>query len=209
MRNSFSNVLLLFALCSCVTNKVQEEITSFSLVLGGYENIRKECKAIQETGDIFSLLWEIKKDTRLVLQTLERRHYKGMEITIGELAENINQNSVRVIELTKSEWNYPDVRQSIKWHLSDSDFGFRKPYVSDPVVKSVYFLGKEESGLIDRVRVKQEGNDFTIEYLNVATLLEFCQLNETLMIVLEVDVYGFAGVRKKFFNLNVSLEKML
>lgn len=190
---------------SCVTNKEQTEISHYSSGLNGEDEVLNECTLINQTGNIFMLLAKIKNDTRSVLHLLEQRPYSGIEDTIHGYAEEIKSNSDLVIKLSKAEWSRPEVRHSIKWVLNEKDFS-RNQYVFDPEIKSVYFQGQERPDLIKRIKIDQNGNNFVIEYLNAGTLLEYCQLNETLMFVLEVKTGGFMKPKKKFFNLHVNLE---
>lgn len=191
---------------SCVTNKQQSEMRPFSFEVKGEGKIQAECDLINKTGDIISLLEEIRQDTRSVLRILDRKFYPGIENTVHEYAEKIKANSELVIRLAKEDWTKPHIRQTIKWVLTDKDFS-KNQYVYDPLVKSVYFQGQERPDLVERVSIDQNGNNFVIEYLNVGTMLEYCQLNETLMLVVEMRTGSFKRPGKKFFNLHVNLEK--
>ena len=207
MKTSVILTLIALLVSSCVTNKSQDEMDSFSFNLGNHQEISHACEEIMQTGDIYTLLWEIKQDTREVLRILDGKPFNGMEEVIEGIAQEIRMSSEKVLELTKPEWNAPNVRQVIRWELTEKDFGLKDPYLFDPQIKAVYFLGKETPELLSRMKVIQLGNSFTIEYLNKATLLEYCQLNETLMIVLEVKINRFFGPKSKLFNLHVNLGK--
>lgn len=190
---------------SCVTNKSQTEISHYSLGHNNEDEVMKECDLINQTGNIFQLLGQINSDTRSVLHLLGKKPFSGIEDRVHALAEEIKENSILVKQLSKTEWSNPDVRHSIKWTLSDKDFS-RNQYVFYPEIKNVYFLGVERPDLINRVTIDQNGNNFVIEYMNAGTFLEYCQLNETLMFVLEVKTGSFKNPKKKFFNLYVNLE---
>lgn len=206
MKKLMSFCLLGMMTASCVTNKQQAEITPYSLERDGEAKILSECNVIKETGDIFKLLAQIKNDTKSVIQILEQRPYRGMEDTIQDYASEIKLNSDLVIKLSKEEWNHPEVRHSIKWVLDESDFS-RNQYVFYPVITKVYFQGMERPDLIKKITIDQDGSNFVVEYLNAGTMLEFCQLNETLMLVLEVKTGSFKKPKIKNFNLHVNLEK--
>lgn len=198
--------VLLLALCLMTTSCVQN-VEQFSMRTAFFSAaVENECEEIKSTGDIFELLGLIRTDTKNVLSLLDRPS-KGVEEKISVLGERVDVNASKVIRLSKLEWNEPVLRHSITWKLNDTNFGSRNRYVYDPKVKSVYFLGKEHAELIPRVRVTQNGNEFVIEYLNMSTYLEYCQLNETLMIVLEIKQDSFGRPKNLYFNLNVNLEK--
>lgn len=188
---------------SCVKNVEQFSMRSY-FFSGSVDN---ECQKIQSTGDIYELLAAIKTDTKAVLKLLDGKSSKDLEVKIGNLANNIDVNATKVMQLSKVEWNDPYLRYSIIWKLDDSHFGSRNLYVYNPTVKNVYFLGKEHPELVSRVKITQRGNDIVIEYINLATMLEYCQLNETLMIVLEMNYGNDRNPKSLFFNLNVNLEK--
>jgi hypothetical protein len=205
MKNLISLCLFGLLSTSCVTNKQQDEIVLYSFEPDGIEKMIQECALINETGDIFQLLAQIKKDVRGVIQVLKGRPYAGMEETIHAYAEEIKVNAALVRQLSKEEWSQSNVRHSISWKLSPKDFS-RNEYVFEPVVTKVYFQGEERPDLINRVTIDQKGNNFVIEYLNEGTLLEYCQLNETLMFVVEMKTGSFKKPKIKLFNLHVNLE---
>lgn len=205
MKNLMAICLLGLLSVSCVTNKSQSEISHYSLGHNNEDEVMKECGQINQTGNIFQLLADINSDTRSVLYLLEQKSFSGIEDSVHELALRIKENSILVKQLSKTEWSKPDVRHSIKWTLSEKDFS-RNQYVFYPEIKNVYFQGQERPDLIKRVTIDQNGNNFVIEYMNAGTLLEYCQLNETLMLVLEVKTGSFKNPKKKLFNLFVNLE---
>jgi hypothetical protein len=205
MKNIISLCLFGFLATACVTNKQQDEIMLYSFEADGIERMMQECALINETGDIFQLLAQIKRDVRGVIQVLKERPYSGMEETIHAYAEDIKAKAALVRQLSKEEWNKSVVRHSIKWKINHKYFS-RNEYVFEPEVKNVYFQGEERPDLISRVTVYQEANNFVIEYLNKGTLLEYCQLNETLMFVVEIKTGSLKKPKKKLFNLHVNLE---
>ena len=202
----YSLLLLGLISVSCIRNVEQTSMRPFLMNGEHSQMVANECVKISETGNIFELLGLIKSDMKTALMILEKPG-KGAEEQLGVIANRIEVNADKVITLGQPGGNDPYVRHSIQWKLDDSHFGSKNLYVFDPKIQKVFFQGKERPDLERRVSVKQKGNDFLIEYINMGTLLEYCQLNETLMIVFEINHGSFRNPKSLFFNLNVNLEQ--
>lgn len=207
MKHLVTIIIILLASSSCVKNKEQNEIIPYTFGKNDIEKISGECSLIAEAGNIFELLRLIKIDTHKVLTLVEGEHFPGIEDKVEGIASAIRKNSSKVIELTKAEWNSPDIRYHIGWHLNENEFGSKNQYLYNAQVRQVYFQGKERPDLINKVTISQTGNDFTVNYLTASSLLEYCQLNETLMVAIEIKSKTFLRTRSLFFNLHVNLEK--
>ena len=193
-------LVLTMCLVSCVRNIEQAKIEA-------YKDVSTDCEEIKGKGDIFELLRLVGNDTRSVISLLNRKPTHDLEEKVHAYAKEISKNSALVIELSRGEWNTPDVRHKIVWTMSDKDFGSRNLYVWDPEIKQVYLSGLERPDLVSKFVVDQNGNDFVIEYVNSGTSLEYCQLNSTLMVALEIKSGSFKKPKMKYFNLYVNLEK--
>ena len=183
------NFIFAVLVLSCVTMRSQETITQ---VEGVEENIlRSECLAIAEAGNVYELLAQIKFDTKKVLSYLEKRDPRSKTERIEFLAERILQNSELVKSLAKNEWNTPVGESVISWHIDRA---------TSIEVLEIYFQGKKRDDLLKNVH----SNGTFVEYKSQATFLEYCQFNQTLLLVVRVKI---PGKKSKFYNLYVNPEK--
>lgn len=192
---------------SCVVNVPQNGTRPYH---GPEEakRIAQECKQINNTGDIYDLLSDIRQDTGKIISIINEGS-NNQESKIQMLADEIKRNSALVTELSKTEWTTPNVRHEVTWSVSKENFGKTSSnfYIKSSQVHKVFFLGEEREDLKKRIDVTPQGDKLFIKYMNSATMLEFCQLNETLMVVLEVKYIGLRYINTKYFNLYVKLEK--
>lgn len=204
-------LISLLAFClfnsSCVISIPQTGIAPYRMP-DGIKEIYRQCDLINKTGDIFNLLGEIRRDTREIILILEEGKEREPETLIEVLADNIRRKSELVTELSKKEWTTPDVRHEINWLIRKEDFRNTVENFSFDTfkVEKIYFKGEERPDLKKQIRFSLEGNKLYVKYLNSATLLEFCQLNETLMVVVEVKYLNSRYLNTKFLNLYVHLE---
>lgn len=169
----------------CVKAKMHQEIKVTSSRIEK-ENLAEECKAINAVGDIQKLFSVIHKDTRYVLKLLDSKKPELNTELVQEVASRVKENSDLVMTLAQDEWNSPLLLSEIRWELKTS---------KKALVKKVFFRGEERDDLINLVGLEQSGNSLEVRYQNEATLLEYCQLNQTLVILVEVQ--------NKLFNLYV------
>jgi hypothetical protein len=204
-------LISLLALClfhtACVISIPQTGMAPYRMP-EGIREIHRQCDLINKTGDIFNLLGEIRRDTREIILILDEGKAAKPETLIEVLADNIRRKSELVTELSKNEWTTPDVRHEINWLMSKDDFRntFENFSFSSFKVEKIFFKGEERPDLKKQIRFSLEGNKLYVKYLNAATLLEYCQLNETLMIVVEVKYLNSRYLNTKFVNLYVHLE---
>lgn len=169
------------------------------------DDIQRSCRVINETGNIFELLRQIKFDTRRVITLVSGPSPADQAPEIERLAQEVHLNSDLVMKLAQKDWNYPVVTSEINWRIQDKDLPYhpRVVRIKGAEVLKIFFQGSERADLKERLKIILQGPDLLVSYKGLSTLLEHCQFNETLMIVLEVRYRGPLGVRSKFFNLYV------
>lgn len=193
MRTTIFNLFILVLALSCVRARRQEVITPIE---GIDENIlRSECLAIQESGDIYGLLAEIRLDTRKVLSYLGKDDPRKYTSVIEMLAGKIIQNSEQVRSLAGSNWNSPAGKSSIIWRFDSLP--------EEAEILKVYFQGSERDDLLKHITIERSGDGAIVKYESVMTYLEYCQFNWTLVIAMKVP---YPGKRTRYFNLYMDPE---
>lgn len=201
---------LLMTLSGCYKTKVE---TQAKLIMNEdeQEHLFNECKVINKSGDILNLLSEIKHETDDVFKLLEGDDILSSQNKVKELASSIDKKSKAVIFLSNTDWvssiwNYEKV-----WEINNDDFndtigahvknGFT---ITNSIIQKVYFMGEERSDLLDKIIMKREGNNIQISYKNIGSSLELCQLQKTLMILVEVSYRNITNRNHRFFNLTLN-----
>lgn len=198
-------ILLALGLMSvgCIKIKSNQEIRSAPEMTS--EDLQGNCRSIHETGNIFELLGRIKSDTRQVISLVSETSPTEEMAQIEYLAQEVRKNSDLVMTLAQKDWNHPVVTSEINWRIQDRDLPFHPRLVSmkSAEILKIYFQGTERPELRKKFKTRFQGPDLVVTYKGLSTLLEYCQFNETLMVILEVKYRAPLGLRSKFFHLYV------
>ena len=209
MKQSKIFILALFLICSCIKNKSENSIQlHFSEI--DQEKLAQDCRAIAKQGNILTLLSEIKSDTRTIFQLLESSNPNDFKDRIILLADGISEKSKKVIRLAPPEWTVEQWDYEINWEITRDDLiGFlgtpfkKRSKIIDYQLDSVFFMGEERNDLKDKVFLVQDKESLKISYKNLASSLDFCQLKESLTLLLKVRFKNLKKINSRFFNLTV------
>ncbi|MGE3607946.1 MAG: hypothetical protein AB7I27_00060 [Bacteriovoracaceae bacterium] len=187
----------------CIKNKMQSKIT---LLKDSQEekDVLIQCEEIKAIGNMKNTLSKIDQDTQMVITLVDENPVDHVE-QIEKLANRIKNNSEKVILLSNEKWNIPNVESKIFWNISQNDLSkfIPRPQLRSAKIKTVYYLGEERLDLLSFIQIKELEDKLKIIYHNNSTLLDFCQLNRTLMIVLELELKTIIQPKTRIFNLYV------
>lgn len=187
--------MILSVLCfSCIKNRGYHRQVPV-LRSGGVANIEAECGELAKTGNILNVLSSIEKGNNKIIAMVEDGIDETDQGPLEEIGEKLNKDSDALIELSKPEWNVNNLKYLIEWKLNESVF--------EPKISHVFFKGESRPEFMDYISIAQKGKEIVIKYKTLGTLLEYCQLSETLMIVLEVKYKSFGEVKTMFYNLHM------
>ena len=194
-----SNMVCLF-IFGCVHPKNEKNIT-FNMDPLEYKILQDHCEEINSHGDILKLLQEIKIDVQEVLSLMENPG-KVTRNQISHLAEEIARKSQKVRSLSKSEWTTQRWDHEIVWRIDDQDFRNNFSLI-EANLESIYFMGQERNDLTGKVKIIQERKLALVKYRSLGSSLEICQLQKTLILLMNVYVGNLNYKRHEFFSLNV------
>lgn len=200
-------VILLLLICvSCVKNRSQNKLFPM-LRPGGIHTIDKECKKINSTGDLEVELIELEKHNQSVLRIISEGLDENDAHELSVLAENIEHHSGKIIELSKTEWTRINLKYNMEWKLTEADFG--KNLIYDFKLTKIFLQGKERPDLMKEIFYRQlkDNNIVEVKSTLMGSLLDYCQLNKTLMIVFEYKQKHFGEEVTKLMNLHLQVEK--
>lgn len=195
-----------FSLSACLKTESQ---SGYSLSPNDKYQVSRECIEMQKNGNIFALLEKIKISTNHILSLLEQKDVTQYEQEIFAHADIISKVSKNVQELSKSEWSVSKYNRQISWTIDQNDFknffkidtGWFK--FDNAKVIDVFLAGKNSPELKKNIFVINLGDKIQINYITKASALELCQIEKTLMIVLEVNHDNLLKTVTRYFNLIV------
>lgn len=208
MRSAVYILLLCPFLFGCLKPKSERNL-SFNMDPSELSELKAHCEEINAHGDILQLLQEIKSDTKEALRILEMPG-KGARIELSSLAASISEKSQRISHLSKEEWTTERWKHEVVWRIDEEDFTrsvgtFFENGLSilEAKIDSTYLMGQKRDDLISKFSIEKEGNLVLIKYRSLASSLELCQLQKTLLVVLDIYVRRVKAKRHHFFSLYV------
>lgn len=201
-------LLILLGFVGCVQPKSERNIT-FNMPQEDLEVLKKHCEEINSHGDILALLREIKNDTQKVLRIMENPDYESRsELTL--LAEQISERSQKVSLLSRAEWTTERWEHEIAWRIDEEDFKksigtfFRNGFaILDAKVDSIYLMGQLNKKILTHMSIEHQENLVVIKYKGIGSSLELCQLQKTLLVILDIHARSLNQHKHHFFNLHV------
>jgi hypothetical protein len=199
---------VLINLSGCLKTKTSRQ-SSYGLSNTDKAEVQGICEAMEAHGDIWALLRKIKRDTNQVLEILESPEAETQVSEISKLAEGISEASVKVQELAKAEWTEQKYEHGVRWDIDAYDFkdligtkvgGF---VIRDFQLNDVYFLGKKRPDLKMQIQVSKDYDGIHVKYESKTSALDLCQLEKTLMVVIEVRYKNVFAQGTRYFNLIV------
>lgn len=190
---------------------VNEKQFSLKLSEGEKNALMADCKEINSSGNIMTLLSEIKSLTDEAVLILEGEDLIKKEERIRNLAEAIDKKTKQVLTLSKSEWSSMRWGYEVKWVLDRQDFDdllgahFKKGFaITKAKVQGVSFLGEKRDDLIGEVLMSKKADKIVVSYKNTGSSLELCQLNRTMMIFMKLNYRNITNNNERYFNLKIN-----
>lgn len=200
------------SLSACLKAKTETH-SSYNLSAKDKAELRNECTEMFKNGDINSLLNTIKMNRNQIMRLLELENFIDYEKEISRLADSISEACDKVKALGKPEWNFSKFDRKISWTVDQKDFknvfkiNTESFSFDDVKVLGISLSGQKRTDLEKNISMLNRGDYLQISYTNKASALELCQLEKTLMIVLEVKHDGFIKTYTRYFNLIINDEK--
>ncbi|HEX7674564.1 MAG TPA: hypothetical protein VF412_10345 [Bdellovibrio sp.] len=201
-------LLVLFSLTGCLKTKSSSQ-SSIDMTADDKKTLVQDCIDMKAQGNIFELLARIKKDTDRILGILSDEKLNTKEDEIRALADRISENAKKVESLSSEAWTTARFNQDIKWDIDAYDFkdligphmgGFK---IRDYEISGVYLMGAKRDDLLGNLTMTSDEEGIHISYKNKASSLEVCELQKTLMIVVEVRYQNVLLKGTRYFDLIV------
>lgn len=204
MSNFFLFTLLIF-LCGCIKNIEQ---TSFIIHADQAEisELKEACEEIKNTGNLKSLLSQIKRDVRSITELSENyqdQHYDQ----IIRLSQRIDENSQLVkikLDPKFQEIKYPfTIHWDINLNHHRSFFGrlVRGLRYINAEKTDAYLFGVQRKDLLENFDLELIGHRLFGIYQGYGSALEICELNATRSLLIKIDFSDPLRRGQKFFNL--------
>lgn len=200
--------LMLLNLTGCLKTKSSRQ-SSVDMTADDKKALMQDCSDMKAQGNIFELLSSIKKDTDRVLVLLSDEKLNTNEEEIRNLANRISENSKKVESLSSENWSTARFNQDIKWDIDVYDFRdligphMREFKIRDFEITGVYLMGGKRDDLLEDITATSDEDGIHISYRNKVSSLEVCELQRTLMIVVEVRYQNVLLKGTRYFNLIV------
>lgn len=198
--------ILILNTSACLKTKTEQQST-YSLAAGENLELSQKCEEMYSKGDLMLLLETIKKNTDRIFYLLGQKNIIRNEPEISALADKVSFDTSKVKEISKPEWTNNKFERHISWRIDQSDFdvlniqtGVRFSKVN---LIGVYLTGNKRSDLEKNISFSKYKNRIEINYSSKASALELCQLEKTLMVVIEVSNKNMLRNVVRYFNLIV------
>lgn len=151
------------------------------------------CKELNAIGIKHEARAEIASDMRKIKKIIGQDDLLSSKDEIVRLSDRIKDNSDRLMQMAKSEYIENSYRQRLVWNLGRKDFGLsEKPgkhlwKIRAARIVGVYNWQGENDALANRVELSASDDGVVVKLQRTASLIEICQLQETIVIALEVD----------------------
>lgn len=182
MKLSWTLFILMAVLTGCLT-KVKGRNTYSNP--DSQAQIQLGCQLLRGEGSFPELSKKISSDVRRIDALLEKKSPESQEKEIRRLGSRAIQNSQKLVNLVSSEFGALDYEQKIRWVIGSEDARSLRP-VRAHFVSGYHWKG-EAPYLEEALRIDFEGSQAIVELVRPASLVELCQLQETIVIVLEIE----------------------
>lgn len=208
-------ILLLMLLTSCLRYKN----LSFARVDASQEvltTLKSSCKSLTKDYDVADQIKEIKRNFGQIMSYLRSEDPTSFEDEITGLATEIKESSRHIAQMVAPEWSTPRWKYHYSWKLTKRDFrpnvgsyfprGVKITHVE---VVGVYLFGDKRDDLKEHIQIMQKKRSFEVNLHHLASSLDLCQLNRTLIITVKARFKSLKMNKTKHFNLYVSKEALL
>ncbi len=173
------------------------------------DELIQTCQQLNSQGDMMKLLKEIKNETDNVFEILDSGMMLEKKDQLTKLSESINKKAFLVTSMSRTEWVNPRFEYTASWLISSKDFrDLAGAHLNgglkflDLKLSHVILSGQKRDDLKEHIEIKKNDETvYKISFQQAATALEMCQLNQTLMVVVELDYKNVINKNNRFFNL--------
>lgn len=189
------------------TKSEQQEV--YKLTTEDEKIVSDICFQVTQTGDLWALITRIKAHSREVLSLLSSKNVKSEEKRIAFLADEISSDTKKVQSLSRVEWNTPLYPREIVWKIDETDFPdliavrLKKFNITSVTIKELYVHGERRDDFMNQVKINEASGAYEVRYSNVATGLELCELDKTLVLVVEVQFRNLLIQDSRIFSLYI------
>ena len=202
-------LIILLSLTGCIKTK-NESNSSFKMSKEELTILKSHCESIKNEGDIFALLKSIKSQTQRALLLTGEEHPENHVEEIKKIAEDIDDKTKRVLNLSKEEWTDLRWEHQVRWTINREDFKdligtrFKKGFrITESKIESIVLNGQRRNDLKSFIKVKPGYSTLELIYDNLGSSLELCQLQKTLVVTMKVSYRHIKNENVRYFNLTV------
>ncbi len=157
-----------------------------------YSKIASECRNLNKIGDYQRVKIKINADVDHVKRLIANDDLQKVKSEIEFLQSRIQKNSDLLIKLLGQENSAVSYTQSLKWVLGAEDLGFKNQgfgawQIHSAEIVNIYSWNGENKNLIKTVKIDIHPDEVIIRFQRPATLIELCQLQQTIVMHLRVN----------------------
>lgn len=160
--------------------------------------VQEKCNGLRKLGNVAQISDQVDTEMAAIEELLSLHDPQGTKDAIHLHAQNIKQQSNKLIEILGSQYAETDQTQFVRWFLYEDVYPVSaimatpfKP-VSAKVTKAFIWNG-EDTSLPEQFDIQIKSNRVRVQLIRPATLIELCQLEKLMNLVLSVtfeDTWG-------------------
>lgn len=159
-------------------------------------SVLERCRSLNAIGNLAQTRGSISKGMRKIKEILGQEDVIDHKDELIALSEKIKASSDRLLLLATPENVDPAWPQRLVWRLTWTDLGLSpKPgrglwHLRSAHLSHAYNWEGENENLLDRTSIQQTSEGLLIQFARTTSLIEICQLQETIVFALEAEFEG-------------------
>lgn len=160
--------------------------------------LQMKCDELENEPSIMDLLQQIKMAHKEML------YYIGLPDPLREvqrieaISAEIQATGEKITSYVDPAWTDARWSQVSTWEIYLS----RNTKIYEAAVESIFYLGRKNDFLKEKILVSHEGNKIVITLNNEASTLELCEFQKSLFIIIEAKYQRRSWNKKQFFTLS-------
>lgn len=145
------------------------------------KEIKEKCHELKKIGNVSTLSDKIDAEMGAIEEILTQAEPTQYEIEIKSHASRVRNYTSQLIEVLNSEYATPNYMQYLRWEINDS--------IYEPVsgkIENVFLWNGEDSNLAKQFDIKISRSGLRVQLIRPASLIEICQLEKLMNVVLAV-----------------------
>ncbi|MCB0350417.1 MAG: hypothetical protein KDD38_04485, partial [Bdellovibrionales bacterium] len=156
------------------------------------EQLQIECQSLEQVGDVHDLIKKIDSDIEAVHNLINNYEIPEVKEEIIDIARRIQMSVDELTAIIDSDYSQNSYLQNVEWEIIPRNVliatNDRKWKFLAAGVEQAYTWSGEITNAHEMMNFKIEDNVLKVNFARPASLIELCQLQKTLVLVIGVVV---------------------